>query len=109
MNHNLAAVPLDLKALRGEGVLEITWGPAHVGRYGFVDLRGECGCAGCVDEHTGIRTLDLATIPRDITITDMQLVGNYAARIHWSDGHSTGLYTWQRLRELCPCVQCRPS
>lgn len=109
MSDNSTAVPQDLKALRGEGVLEITWGPEHVGRYAFVDLRGECGCAGCVDEHTGIRTLNLSTIPRDITITDMQLVGNYAARIHWSDGHSTGLYTWQRLLELCPCEQCHRS
>ena len=25
--------------------------------------------------------------------------------IRWSDGHSTGIYTFERLRELCPC--CR--
>lgn len=109
MNQRSAAMPVDLKALRGEGVLEVTWGPLHIGRYGFVFLRGECGCAGCVDEHTGIRTLDLTTISPDITITDMQLVGNYAARIHWSDGHATGLYTWQRLYELCPCERCKPA
>jgi DUF971 family protein len=37
----------------------------------------------------------------------MQLVGNYAVRIHWSDGHSTGLYTWDHLLGLCPCPRCR--
>jgi DUF971 family protein len=37
----------------------------------------------------------------------MQLVGNYAVRIHWSDGHSTGLYTWEHLLTLCPCPRCR--
>jgi DUF971 family protein len=34
----------------------------------------------------------------------MQLVGNYALRIHWSDGHHQGLYTWRHLRDLCEAV-----
>jgi DUF971 family protein len=59
-----------------------------------------------VDEFTGERTLDVASIADDIRIDDMQLVGNYALRIGWSDGHSTGLYTWSRLRALCPCPRC---
>jgi DUF971 family protein len=59
-----------------------------------------------VDEFTGERTLDVASIADDIRIDDMQLVGNYALRIGWSDGHSTGLYTWTRLRALCPCPRC---
>ncbi len=99
-------MPSDVKALRQEGVLQLTWPNDHVSRYGFVALRGQCQCAGCVDEHTGIRTLDLASIPATITIDDMQLVGNYALRIHWSDGHATGLYPWSRLRKNCPCPQC---
>jgi DUF971 family protein len=105
----MTAAPTDIKAIRGERTLQITWEPGHVGRYAFVMLRGECNCAACVDEHTGVRILDRSKIPTDITINNMQLVGNYAARIHWSDGHSTGLYTWQHLRELCPCQQCRKS
>jgi DUF971 family protein len=59
-----------------------------------------------VDEFTGEQTLDVASIADDIRIVDMQLVGNYALRIGWSDGHSTGLYTWTRLRALCPCPRC---
>ena len=37
---------------------------------------------------------------RDVTIRDLQSVGNYAVRIVFSDGHSTGLYTWSYLLEL---------
>jgi DUF971 family protein len=30
-------------------------------------------------------------------------VGNYAIGIRWSDGHETGIYSFERLRQLCPC------
>lgn len=87
--------------------LQITWTPDHVGSYPTKYLRGECACAGCVDEHTGIRTLDQTTIPPDIDITAIQPVGNYAIQITWSDGHSTGIYSWDHLAHLCPCPQCQ--
>ena len=37
---------------------------------------------------------------RLVTITGIEPVGNYAARIKFSDGHSTGLYTWTYLEKL---------
>jgi DUF971 family protein len=103
----MSALPQDLKALRTERLLRITWSPEHIGDYAFDMLRKNCNCAACVDENTGIRILDPRTIPADIAITDMQLVGNYALRIHWSDGHSSGLYTWDHLLALCACQKCR--
>jgi len=93
------AIPRDLQALREEGVLRIAWSDRE-DRLPFVFLRGECQCARCVNEWTGERMLDPATIPQDVSIERMELVGSYAVRIHWSDGHSSGLYTWERLREL---------
>ncbi len=36
----------------------------------------------------------------DVTITDIEPVGHYAIRLHFSDGHNTGLYTWEWLYEL---------
>jgi len=51
---------------------------------------------------TGERILDPADVPDDLTITDMSLVGNYAIRIHFSDGHSTGIFSWTYLREIAP-------
>ena len=35
-----------------------------------------------------------------------ELVGRYALQIHWSDRHSTGIYSFDYLRELCPCAEC---
>jgi len=58
-------------------------------------------CAHCVDEITGERIVDVEGIDPDISIREMQLVGNYALKIRWSDGHDTGLYTWAHLKCLC--------
>ena len=33
-------------------------------------------------------------------------VGNYAIRINWSDGHSSGIYSYDHLRAICPCSEC---
>lgn len=99
--------PVNIRAVTREGCLEIDWGGGHVGLYPFLMLRGECPCASCVDEHTGERKLDRSTIPSDIAIQDMQLAGNYALKITWSDGHDTGIYTWDRLHRLCPCSRCK--
>ena len=98
--------PNDVRAVTEQRHLEISWEEGHTGRYPYRTLRGECPCAGCVDELAGVRTLDIASIADDISIDDMQLVGNYALRIDWSDGHSSGLYSWKLLRALCPCEKC---
>jgi DUF971 family protein len=71
------------------------------GRLSLVELRAECMCARCVDEITGERIVDVEGIDPGIAIESMQLVGNYAVKIRWSDGHDTGLYTWGHLRRLC--------
>ena len=91
--------PRDLQAIRDEGILRVVWSDRE-DRLPFRFLRGECQCAQCVNEWTGARILDPATLPLDISIERMELVGAYAVRIFWSDGHQTGLYTWERIRGL---------
>ena len=61
-------------------------------------LRLACPCAVCVDEISGRRTLDPATIPPDIRADSLELVGAYGLRVRWSDGHGTGIYTFAWLR-----------
>ena len=92
--------PTAIKAFRDQGVLEITWPRLGVRRIAFKTLRASCPCAGCVDELTGGRILNVDAIPANIAPDRLEMSGNYALKIDWNDGHSTGLYTWQRLAEL---------
>jgi len=63
-------------------------------------VRCACPCAICVDEYTGEHLLDPEKISRDIHPQTIQPLGNYAVSFHWSDNHSSGIYSWDYLREL---------
>jgi DUF971 family protein len=65
--------------------------------WGARELRIKCTCALCQSESTGERILDPKTVPEDLSIKDMHLVGNYGVGIQFSDGHATGIF---RFREL---------
>jgi DUF971 family protein len=86
--------------LTPEGGLHVAWpGGASATLTPFL-LRDRCPCAGCVEEGTGRKLLDPSTIPADIRIQDVKAVGNYAVQLFWSDGHSTGIYSWDTLRRV---------
>jgi len=92
-------VPTDIQAQVEQQLLVVSWGSRQVD-FPFVFLRGQCACAQCVNEWTGERILDPDSISAEIVVDKMEMVGSYAVRIHWSDGHNSGLYTWERLVEL---------
>ena len=90
-----------IERLPAERRLLVRWSDGVQGKLELVGLRAQCMCARCVDEITGERILDVEGIDPEIAIREMRLVGNYALKIRWSDGHDTGLYTWGHLRRLC--------
>ena len=81
--------------------ITIAWSDFKESRYTAADLRRKCPCAGCVNEWTGERMLRPETISDELTISDIDIVGRYALNFRWSDGHSTGIYSFRYLRELC--------
>ena len=93
--------PQVIERMPAEQALLVKWHDGLERRLPLVGLRAECMCARCVDEITGERVVDVAGIDPEVAIREMQLVGNYALKIVWSDGHDTGLYTWGHLRRLC--------
>lgn len=95
------APPRDIRVLKSTRMFEFDWGDGQPRQVPFHAVRVDCRCAYCVDEHTGRRLLDPASVPADITVTNLELVGNYAIRIHWSDNHASGLFTWPHLRDIC--------
>ena len=91
---------------RDDGVL-IEWNAEHRALYPARELRVACPCASCVDEMSGREILNPATVPPDIRPLSLALVGAYGLRVQWSDGHGTGIYTFQQLLAACPCADCR--
>ena len=91
---------------RDDGLL-IEWdATGHEAFYPARDLRLACPCAACVDEMSGRPLLEPATVPADVRPLSLALVGAYGLKVQWSDGHGTGIYTFQRLRASCPCEAC---
>ncbi len=86
--------------LRQTGELVVTWQDNSQSQYNPFTLRINCPCASCVDENSGRRTLDPKRVPLDIKVTGFDMIGRYAVALHFSDGHSTGLYAFKLLREL---------
>ena len=86
--------------------LRIVWEDAHESVYSYQFLRQNCPCAMCRDEWSGDPLLDPATVPNDTKPMRSELVGNYAISFSFSDGHGTGIYSFETLRKLCRCVEC---
>ncbi len=91
---------------RDDGVL-IEWdSQGHRALYDARALRLACPCAECVEEMSGRPLIDPSRVPHDVRPLELALVGAYGLRVKWSDGHSTGIYTFDRLRQTCPCARC---
>jgi DUF971 family protein len=101
-------MPTKVKRLNSKQT-EITWNDGHVGSYWSWYLRENCPCASCVDEFTGIRKVGHGSIPSSLERVNVAPVGNYALQFEWSDSHNTGIYSFDYLRQLCPCPQCHPE
>lgn len=86
--------------------LRITWNDGQVREYAVRELRDKCPCATCREKRNAPESSALL-LPiisdadiRPLRITAMKPVGNYAYSIDFSDGHDTGIYTLESLREL---------
>jgi DUF971 family protein len=98
-------VPLALRK-EGSDFLVIEWSDGCIGRLTWKQLRDNCPCAGCREERQKppdpLRILKPTELV-PLAPVSMPRVGRYAYKIVWSDGHDTGIYTLQHLRELCQC------
>ena len=100
----------------GAGV-DITWTDGHASHYDFAYLREECPCATC-NETRIKKDSQPATPPVLISSPALPMykpkpraqsatqVGNYAVQISFTDGHATGIYSYDHLRSICPCAEC---
>jgi DUF971 family protein len=98
----------------GAGV-DVKWSDGHRSHYDFAYLREQCPCATCNDERgkkasfagAGGATTALPMFKPKPRARGAQVVGNYAIRIDFTDGHTTGIYSYDYLRTICPCEACK--
>ena len=91
--------------------LALAWADGHESFIPFDALRAHCPCALCRAESRDARDegpLRLVRGPErgQIRITQLAPVGAYAVQIEWSDGHDTGIFSFEALRRACPCPEC---
>ncbi len=82
------------------GHLQVRWPDGSESILPNAKVRASCTCARCVDEYSGEAILDPATIPDDIEAESIQPLGHYAVSIAWSDGHGSGIFSWDHLRDM---------
>jgi DUF971 family protein len=99
--------------------MEIVWKDGHRSSYSFAWLRDACPCALCDEERAQSgRKLGAAVAPKPGELpmfkaaarpTEVTPVGKYAISFHWNDGHQHGIYSWEFLRDNCPCAECKAA
>lgn len=113
-----AVNPSKVRVMKTEGTgVEIDWRDGHTSRWTFAWLRNACPCATCHDEREksgrpagvpkpkgGGPLVMYEAPPRPAEVTR---VGNYAVRFKWNDGHESGIYSWDYLRRVCQCPECK--
>ena len=92
-------LPVEIKQ-SGARELRIVWSDGQVNDFDVVELRRSCRCANCVDELTGAQILHPSQVGEDVRPQTIRQVGNYAFQVNWSDGHTSGIFTFDYLRQL---------
>ena len=118
MMTKVVADPKSIKVNKTAGTgMDIEWKDGHQSSYSFVFLRDACPCALCQEERDkdGRQPGDplkpvAGALPMFKALarpTEVEAVGKYGIRFTWNDGHQHGIYSWEFLREHCPCVDCK--
>ena len=113
-----AVTPAKVRVHKTEGTgVEIDWKDGHHSAWNFLWLRNACPCATCNEEReqTGRKPGEPKPKPQALLMmyepparpVEVTPVGRYALRFKWTDGHESGIYSWEYLRRVCQCAVCR--
>lgn len=90
--------PLEVRLLADRKVLRVTFDAQTVVDYPAQLLRVESPSAEVQGHHPSQKII--VTGKENVCITALEPVGSYAVRLIFDDGHQTGIYSWDYLREL---------
>ncbi len=92
------AAPVEIRVRRASRRLEVDFAGGVQFSYPAEYLRVESPSA----EVQGHSPAERVTVPgkAEVGIQSVDPIGHYAIRIHFDDGHDTGIYTWEYLFQL---------
>ena len=88
------------RAQESDSEITINWSDETASNFNAPQLRKSCPCAGCINEWTGEKILKPEMISDDLSFTSIGIVGRYALNFKFSDGHETGIFSFQYLKQL---------
>jgi DUF971 family protein len=83
--------------------LAIAWADGRESYLSFEVLRRACPCASCRGEPDAVGRVmrpEVRYTERSFELTRFEAVGGYALQLRFADGHGTGIYSFDYLREL---------
>jgi DUF971 family protein len=87
-------------SIKDKRYLHILWEDKSESMLLLANLRKSCPCATCVSEREKRASSYIPLLSSvELTIKDIQPIGTYALQLYWQDGHSTGIYTYDKLKE----------
>ena len=90
--------PTEIKLHQSSRALEIAFNDGHVFRLPYELLRVYSPSAEVRGHGPGQEVLQVGK--RDVAIKEVEAVGHYAIRPTFSDGHESGIYSWDYLYDL---------
>jgi DUF971 family protein len=104
-------MPLSYELDEDHRELRIEWSDGHVSVHPYAPLRRACPCAWCAGEGNipGQLTAETQLSEEQTTMYELQMVGRYGLAPIWGDGHKTGIFTYEKLRGMCRCEECRAA
>jgi DUF971 family protein len=113
----IQAEPEHIAISKSKGI-QIDWKDGHRSQYSLAYLRDECPCASCTGahgtepqktNHSAPSTSPFQLYTPTLKMLNVEAVGHYAIRIDWNDGHNTGIYSFDHLRKICGCAECKAA
>lgn len=109
MTDDLRDTPKTLRLDIASQRLVVGWHDGHESVFGGAYLRFICPCAGCRGHSPGEVEPPSWEQVKDVRVGGAAPIGGYGLQFAFSDGHGSGIYSFDRLRAACPCATCAPG
>lgn len=101
--------PASVDVSNSEQVFTVKWADGHISEFSLFGLRKNCPCVACRGGHENMGRFEPKLFKvkptRTYKILNAETVGNHALKITWDDGHNSGMFRWDLLRQMDEAVE----